>query len=786
MARKKKSEIKKQKEAIMGFMRQFGSKPTTIIDLYNHFDVYTDEDKLFLRLIVQELADENKIADMGRGTYSLQEKSEPSNAVEGVLDHVNPKFAFVRYVDGEKDIYIDADYLNGAIHGDTVSVNITGKAGRRGGNPEGKVIAIVKRGKSELVGKIKVYANYAIVKPDNKNFHEDVFIAKGNIHHAETNDLVIVKITEYPTNFQQATGTVLEVLGQSGDNDAEMHAIMAEFGLPIKFPEEVETLAAAIPIEIEEEEIKKRRDMRNTLTFTIDPHDAKDFDDALSYKKLAEGRFEVGIHIADVSHYVRPGTVLEEEAFKRATSVYLVDRTIPMLPEKLSNNLCSLRPNEDKLVFSAVFEIDINGTVHKEWFGRCIIHSDKRFAYEQAQDVLEATGNELPHDSSLELKECLVLLNKTAKNLRSDRFKKGAFNFESNEIRFQLDENGKPLGVYHKVRKDAHKLIEEFMLLANKRVAEFIYWGKFDEKLRKKLAGHKEEGNPESPTMVYRVHEPPNPDKVNTFATFARKLGFKINANSQGDLSSSLNNLMAEIADTPLQNVLESLAVRTMSKAKYSTSPQGHFGLAFEHYSHFTSPIRRYPDVMAHRMLQHYLDHGKSLHKEDYEEKCKHSSDQEKLAAEAERASIKYKQVEYMSLQDRNVVYDGVVTGITDFGIFVEVAETGCEGMVRLADLNDDYYDYDPDNYRIVGQRNRRIIGFGDAVKVTIKATDLEKRSMDLDLEEAEGKSFIKSSRRGNFSRGRSSARGRSSEGNKGSKSKKVIPPKKGKRRGKR
>lgn len=774
MARKKKSEIAKQKDAILGFMRQFDQRPVTFTDLFNQFDVYTDQDKTFLKLYVEELEDEGKVSRIGRGKFVLSDGKKKAEVV-GVLDHVNPKFAFVRYDEGEKDIYIDAEYLNGAIHGDTVGVNITGRANRRGGNPEGKVISIEKRGKSELVGKIKVYENYAIVKPDNKNFHEDVFIAKANLFHAETNDLVIVKIIEYPSSFQQATGQVLEVLGQSGDNDAEMHAIMAEFGLPINFPEEVETLAAAIPVEIDEEEIKKRRDMRDTLTFTVDPHDAKDFDDALSYKKIDKDTFEIGIHIADVSHYVRPGSVLEEEAFKRATSVYLVDRTIPMLPEKLSNNLCSLRPNEDKLVFSAVFEMDLNGNVKKEWFGRCIIHSDKRYAYEQAQDVIESDENNIPEGSNAELRDCLILLNNTAKKLRKERFKKGAFNFETNEVKFQLDENGKPLGVYHKVRKDAHKLIEEFMLLANKKVAEFIFWGKFSAKVKAEVKKNEEK----SPTMVYRIHEPPNPDKVTTFTAFAGKLGFKINSNSQDALSNSLNNLMSEIEGTPMQSVLESLAIRTMSKAKYSTSPQGHFGLAFEHYSHFTSPIRRYPDVMAHRMLQHYLDNGKSLSKDDYEEKCKHSSDQEKLAAEAERASIKYKQVEFMSYQDRNVVFDGVVTGVTDFGIFVEVAQTGCEGMVRLADLNDDYYDYDPDNYRITGQRNGRIIGFGDAVKVSIKATDLEKRSMDLDLIEAGGKSFLNTSGGKKFSRGRSSRNG-------GSKSRKVIPPRKGKRRKKR
>jgi ribonuclease R len=512
--------------------------------------------------------------------------------------------------------------------------------------------------------------------------------------------------------------------------------------------------------------------MRDTLTFTIDPADAKDFDDALSFKQINADRFEVGIHIADVSHYVRPGTVLEEEAFKRATSVYLVDRTIPMLPEKLSNNLCSLRPNEDKLVFSAVFELDKTGKIHKEWFGRCVIHSDKRLSYEQAQTILESDENSYPEGSTPKLKACLLLLNGTAKTLRQERLQNGAFNFETNEVKFQLDEKGKPLGVYQKVRKDAHKLIEEFMLLANKRVAEFVYWGKFDEHVKKTVKINEDK----TPTMVYRVHEPPNPDKVTTFSAFARKLGFKINANQEA-LSNSLNALMEQIEGTPMQNVLESLAIRTMSKAVYSTSPQGHFGLAFQHYSHFTSPIRRYPDVMAHRMLQHYLEKGKSLDKEDFEEKCKHSSSQEKLAAEAERASIKYKQVEYMSLQDKNLVYEGVVTGVTDFGIFVEVEQTGCEGMVRLADLNDDYYDFDPDNYRVVGQRKGQIISFGDTVKVSIQATDLEKRSMDLDLVEAGGKSFVNSGNRGQSSRPSSHKKGR--VGHKGSK---VIPPKRGKK----
>jgi ribonuclease R len=773
MARRKKTEIQKQKEAILDFFKTHTERPYTFTDLYNHFNVYGSDDRMFFKLITEELLEEGKINTSGRGKFTLTDMKAASKEIVGVVDFVNPRFAFIRHADGEKDIFIEANMLNGAVDGDTVKVNLLRKKTSKGENPEGRVTEVVKRGKGELVGKIKVYVNYAIVKPDNRKFHEEVFIAKSNIYHAETGDLVIVKIIEYPTNVQQATGKVIEVLGKSGDNDAEMHAIMAEFGLPVKFPEDVEKLAAAIPVEIENTEIDKRRDVRDILTFTIDPHDAKDFDDALSFRILDNGLFEVGVHIADVTHYVRPGTVLEEEAFRRATSVYLVDRTIPMLPEKLSNNLCSLRPNEDKLVFSAVFHLDLNGNVKNEWFGRCVMHSDRRYSYEEAQEILES--EDVSSAETQQLYDALHTLNKIAKNLRADRFKKGAFNFETNEVKFQLDENGKPLGVYQKVRKDAHKLIEEFMLLANKKVAEFVFLAKFSSNGSKQK---KEDAADNSPTMVYRVHEPPNPEKLNTFAAFAGKLGFKINTGSQNALSNSLNSLMFEIEGTPMQNVLESLAVRTMSKAIYTTSPMGHFGLAFEHYSHFTSPIRRYPDMMAHRMLQHYLDNGKSLNKEDFEAKCKHSSDQEKLAAEAERASIKYKQVEYMSYQDRNTVYDGVVTGVTDFGIFVEVADTACEGLVRLADLNDDYYDYDADNYRVIGQRKGRIIGFGDAVKVSIKGTDLENRSIDLDLLEVGGKVIggISDSAPKQGQRSRS----------KTSKSRNVVPPKGGKRANRR
>jgi len=490
-----------------------------------------------------------------------------------------------------------------------------------------------------------------------------------------------------------------------------MHAILAEFGLPYQFPENVEAEAQKIPDVITEKEIANRLDIRDVLTFTIDPVDAKDFDDALSVRYLDEGNVEVGVHIADVSHYVLPGTELEKEAYRRATSVYLVDRTVPMLPEKLSNNLCSLRPNEDKLAFSAIFEINPKGKLLKEWFGRTIIHSDRRYSYEEAQAVLDSGEGDFPSE--------LNTLNTLAKIFRKERFKNGAINFETKEVRFKLDEKGKPLGIYTKERHDSNKLIEEFMLLANKRVAEFVY-----------SLSKGEEKN----TMVYRIHEAPDTDRLKTFATFVAKLGHKLEVEEENKIASSMNKMLARIEGKPEQNLIESLAVRTMAKARYSVEDLGHFGLAFERYSHFTSPIRRYPDVMAHRLLQHYLNGGTTVDSDAYEDASKHSSEREKLAAEAERASIKYKQVEYMSMMDKDQEFDGIITGVTEFGIFVEITETASEGLIRMTDLGDDFYELDKENYRIIGQRTKKIYTFGDAVKVKVKETNLARRSMDLYL----------------------------------------------------
>lgn len=743
---KQKSYYDQLKAEILAFLSVNLEHPYTLQDLFTHYGVVNKQEKAVYGMIVEELVQEGKIQQIGKGKYTVDVNA---NAVVGRLDHVNPNFGFIRYDDTKPDIWINGDELHGAIDGDLVKATTFGEFYKKNGNPEGRVIEIIERGRKEIVGKIQIFGNYALVKPDHKNLHGDFFIPKDKINGATKDDLVIVKIIEYPTNIQQGIAEVTEILGKSGDNNAEMHAILAEFGLPIRFDKAIEEEAAGISEKITEAEIKKRRDFREILTFTIDPHDAKDFDDALSFRILENQNYEIGVHIADVTHYVQEGTKLEEEALNRATSVYLVDRTIPMLPEKLSNNLCSLRPHEDKLTFSAVFEMTHDGRVMNEWFGRTIIHSDHRFSYEDAQEILENEEGDVlnPVTESNEILEKyrfpLHTLNHLAKILKKERFKNGAINFETNEVKFKLDEEGKPLGVVLKIRKDAHKLIEEFMLLANKKVAEFVY--KIRDKRQEtkdKRQGISEETNQhsiqDSPTMVYRVHEPPNPEKLQNFANFAARFGHTIKTDSNKTLSNSMNKLMAEIEGTPIQNVLEQLAVRTMSKARYTTEPLGHFGLAFEHYSHFTSPIRRYPDMMAHRLLQHYLTVSPkkkdTISQEDFEKKSKHSSDREKLAAEAERASIKYKQVEFMSLQERRTIYSGVVTGVTDFGIFVEITSTSCEGMVRLGDLKDDFYELDKANYRIVGKRTGRVINFGDTVKVSVKGTDLERRSMDLEL----------------------------------------------------
>ncbi len=673
-------------------VKKLGLKKKTLIeDLYKLLD---------------SLEEEGAVEKLSSGQYKSSRKSK---SVTGIVDHVNPRFAYVATgEEGKKDIYIRTQDLGSALHGDTVAVALSGR--KTGESPEGKVTEIVKRSRSRFVGKIELSRNFGFVVPDFKKVYQDFFIHTENLNGAKTDDKVLFEVTKWADGDKSPEAKVVEILGKSGENEAEIHSIMAEFDLPFRFPENVLKESEKIPEDITKEEIKKRWDFRDVLTFTIDPEDAKDFDDALSFKKLDHGLYEIGVHIADVTHYVKPGNILDDDAFDRATSVYLVDRTVPMLPERLSNGLCSLRPNEDKLTFAAVFEMDSKGKVSKEWYGRTVIHSDHRFSYEQAQEVIESGTGKFAEE--------LKILNQLHHILRKERFKKGAVNFETTEVKFKLDAKGKPLAVIPKVRKDAHKLIEEFMLLANKGVATFIFKHKKGE---------------EKDTFVYRTHDLPNPEKLQTFSEFAKQFGHKLQIEDAA-VSRSLNKLMDEIEGKPEQNVLQSLAVRAMAKAKYTTEAKGHFGLAFDHYTHFTSPIRRYPDMMVHRLLQHYLDNGKSVSKKEFEDKCVHSSEREKRAADAERASIKYKQVEFMSMAE-DKVYNGIITGVTDFGVFVEIVETKCEGMARLADMKDDFYEFDEKNYRIIGRRRKKIYRLGDEIKVRVKKTDVDRRMIDLVFE---------------------------------------------------
>jgi ribonuclease R len=746
------SYLDELKNDLMAFFQINNAQSFTQDQVLEHFDVFDRKMKLIVHGLIGELTDEGSLIRQPDGSYRAD---EDANLIEGVVDHVNSRFAFViptsptgSRADRNDDIWVSTEDLAGAVDGDRVRVVRFTDSRNRGRRIEGKVANVIERGRTELVGRIEVWPTYGFVIPDSKKIYDDIFISKEKLGAANDGDKVIVRLIKYPdphSSKQRFEGEVVTVLGVAGQNNTEMHAILAEFGLPIHFPEDVEQEAEAIPTKIQKKDLAKRRDMRDVTTFTIDPVDAKDFDDALSVQILDNGNYEIGIHIADVTHYVLPGSKLEEEAFKRATSVYLVDRVVPMLPEKLSNGLCSLRPNEDKLTFSAVFELTPDAKIVNEWFGRTAIHSNRRFSYEEAQDIL----NNSKGDYLAELQ----LLNELAYKLRDERFKQGAINFETVEVRFKLDENGVPLSVYPKLRQDTNKLIEEFMLLANKRVAEFVH------SLSKRNKGGQEN------TMVYRVHEGPDDQKLQQFADFAGRLGYKLKLDDD-HLSSSMNRFMASIEGKPEANMLQQLAVRTMSKARYSTEDLGHFGLAFRRYSHFTSPIRRYPDMMAHRLLQHYLDKGRPAERDPLEDQCKHASAREKMASDAERASIKYKQVEFMSRMDPGRTFEGVISGVTEFGIFVEITENNCEGLVRMQDLNDDFYEFDKDNYRIIGQRHKKMYTFGDQVEVRVKDTNLARRSMDFLLvsDKAGHAQDTGSSRQsGRRSTGRAASQGRSS-----------------------
>lgn len=696
---------KRVEPLIADFLGQNPGRGYQIKQILKGLGIKDVKSKKLVTEAIFRLEDSGAIKKLRNGSFTVDVAD--MKTMTGIVDNVNARFGYVTLDDIEEteDIFISVNDLNGALDDDKVKITL--KPGRHGKHREGRVVEVLERNRQEFVGRLEMSTRYGFVIPDFRKMFHDIYVRFEDLNGAKHNDKVIVKIIEWPGRDKKPEGVVTRVLGKAGEHNAEIHSIIAEFGLPLEFPEGIEAEAETISDKITDKEIAKRRDFRKITTFTIDPFDAKDFDDALSIKPLSNGNTEVGIHIADVTHYVALQTALEKEAVDRATSVYLVDRTIPMLPERLSNGLCSLRPEEEKLTFSAVFELDENGDIIKEWFGRTIIYSDRRFTYEEAQERLESGEG----DFHKEVKDLDVL----AKKLRQKRFNNGAVNFETVEVKFKLDEKGKPLGVIPKERKDAHMLIEEFMLLANKRVAEFIY-----NKVKK----------PNPLTFVYRSHDNPDPEKLDTFANFAKRFGHQMDFEKRG-ISKSLNGLIGNIEGKPEQNVLQQLAIRTMAKAKYTTDPKGHFGLAFPHYTHFTSPIRRYPDMMVHRLLQHYLDGGKSVDKEDYEEICTHTSDREKRAADAERASIKYKQVEFMSLVDKKD-FDGIVSGVTEWGIYVEITETKCEGMVRISDMDDDFYEYDEQNYRVIGRRNKRMISLGDKVSVSVKSTDIDRRTIDL------------------------------------------------------
>ena len=664
------------------------------------------------------LAAAKKIIETEPGKYLVKAISQ--DYYEGTIDMTGRKTAYFICPDFEEDVFIPTNNLNRALDKDKVKVYVYNR--RKGKRPEGEVIEVVERAKTDIVGVIDIQKNFAFVSTANPKMYTDIFIPKDKIGEAEQGDVVLVHIEDWPKRADSPFGRVEKVLGKPGEHDTEIHAILAEYGLPSEFPIEVETFAQKIDTTIQESEIAKRRDMRDTLTFTIDPKDAKDFDDALSFKKLDNGNFEIGVHIADVSYYLEEGTILDDEAYQRATSVYLVDRVVPMLPEVLSNFACSLRPQEEKYTFSAIFELDAKAKVINQWFGRTVIFSDQRFAYEEAQYIIETKDNTIPIETSItgssyvvadEIVEATLKMDELAKILRRNRMNEGAISFDKVEVKFNLDQEGEPEGVYFKIAKDANHLIEEFMLLANRKVAEYI--GK------------------QKKTFIYRIHDEPNEDKLIAMQNVIAKFGYKIDFRNKGDISKSLNALMEEVNGKKEQNLIDTLAIRSMSKAKYSTDNIGHYGLAFDYYSHFTSPIRRYPDVMVHRLLQFYLDGGKSVDEETYETKCLHSSTMEGLATNAERDSIKYMQVKYMQNHEEQE-FLGVISGVTEWGIYVEIIENKCEGMVRIRDIKEDYYTFDEKQYALVGATSHDLLQLGDEIYVKVKNADLVKKQLDFNF----------------------------------------------------
>lgn len=721
--RNKKANNHRKNEITKGIFTVLEKEPSKSFNykqIAAKIDITDAQDRNILIKRLTELKEKKRIQEIDRGQYKVLENTKSYH--EGTVDITGKGNAYIVVEGMDDDIFIPSNKINKAFHKDKVEVYIYPRSKSK--KLEGEIVRVLERYKTTFVGIVDMQKTFAFVRPTDFRMYTDIFVSKDKLGDAKDGEKVLVEITDWPDNVDSPFGKVTEVLGIPGEHDTEIHSILAEYGLPYSFPAEVQRFADGLDTSIKKEEILKRRDVRDVLTFTIDPKDAKDFDDALSFQILENGNFEIGIHIADVSHYLKKETILDDEAYERATSVYLVDRVVPMLPEVLSNNACSLRPNEEKYTFSAIFELDDTSVIRNQWFGRTVINSNERFAYEEAQHIIETGKGLIPQDISIrdssytvtdDVVEATLIMDRLAKIMRDKRMDQGALSFDKVEVRFNLDENSEPIGVYFKESKDANKLIEEFMLLANRKVAEFI--GK--QKPKK--------------TFVYRVHDDPDPDKLIALNGIVSKFGHKLDFKDKKSISSSLNQLLQDVKGKKEQNMVDTLTIRSMSKAIYTIDNIGHYGLAFDYYTHFTSPIRRYPDVMVHRLLQHYLDGGSSAKEEEFQKKCKHSSDMEYLASSAERDSIKYMQIKFMQ-DHKDEEFRGVISGVTEWGIYVEIIANKCEGMIRIRDIKGDYYIFDEKQYAIVGERTKKKYTLGDEITVMVKSTDLIKRHLDFAL----------------------------------------------------
>lgn len=690
---------KNMKDLILGILKSNPTQNFNYKQISKRLDLHDSESREMIVDVLKDFKKQGVVQEAFQGKYKIKIST---GYVTGKVDMTKAGYGFIITDDIPEDVFVSAKNLRTAINGDKVKVSLYAK--KSGSRPEGEVVEIIERSRVTFVGTVEIMPNFAFLIPDNKNMPFDLFIPQGKLNGAKQGEKAVAKVVDWNPKSKNPVAEIIMVLGEPGLHETEMHAILAEFDLPYHFNEEVENEAEKISEVITENEISQRRDLRKTPTFTIDPADARDFDDALSLSKLENGNWEVGVHIADVTHYVKPGSILEQEAKERGTSVYLVDRVVPMLPERLSNNICSLKPNEDKLTYSAVFELNEKADVINEWFGRTVINSDKRFSYNEAQMVID-TGDG-------DMKEQVKVLHKLSRKLREKRFAAGAIGFERTEVQFDLDETGKPVGIRFRDFGSANQLIEEFMLLANKKVAE--------------LVGKKQKNR----LMVYRIHDKPDAEKINSFSHFIKRFGYELDSADNEKLPKALNKLILSVAGKKEQNIIETLVLRSMAKAIYSTNNIGHYGLGFKHYTHFTSPIRRYPDMMSHRLLTAFLSGDNSASKETYEKLCDHSSKRERLATEAERASIKYKQVEFMS-DKTGQVFEGVISGVTEWGIYVEIIENQCEGMIHIRELGDDYYEYDLENYCIRGRSTGKEYMLGDRVKVEVVKADLQKKQLD-------------------------------------------------------